>query len=281
MSKYTVNMIPPIFPYTGNKSKSINLILSHLPTDTSHFVDVFGGSGVVGMNVAANTDMTVTYNDIDRHINTLMFHCLNTSYFIIMIENEDNNYPETKEGYLALRTKYNTTHESPEKYARLYCLLARSFSNMCRHNSKGGFNAPFGERNHLRLDALKQAKEALKSKPIGLLGAGYGNVLTAYSHARNSILYLDCPYSITSASYNTGWSEQDDINLHHILDKLTLNGTKWMYHNVTHNRGKENFQLIQWLENNSYKVVDSNGDFRNTSFRKSDKPTREVLIMNY
>ena len=81
--------------------------------------------------------------------------------------------------------------------------------------------------------------------------------------------------------YNSGWNEQDSIPLREKLNELTFTGTKWMYHDVLSNRGRENSRLIQWLENNSYKVVDSNGDFRNTSFRKSDKPTREVLIMNY
>lgn len=276
-----MQILAPIIPYTGNKSKSIDLILSHLPPDMSKFYDVFGGSGVVGLNVAANTDVPVIYNDIDTHVNTLIFHCLNTSYFINLIERENRLYPETKEGYLALRAKYNTTHCSPEKYARLYCLISRSFSNICRHNRKGEFNAPFGERNHLRLDALKLSKSALKNKVIGYIGVGYENVLTGFSERSGGVFYLDPPYSSSTATYNSGWSEQDDILLHQLLDNLTLNGAKWMYHNVTHNRGKENTQLIQWLERNSYKVVDSNGDFRNTSFRKSDKPTREVLIMNY
>lgn len=277
------NILQPMFPYTGNKAKQTGLILHHIPKGTNLFVDVFGGSGVVSMNVAANTNINVSYNEIDRNVRTLFFHCISTTGFVGKIEQVNLRYTNDKEGYLALRDSCNKQREGVEKYAMLYCLIARSFSNICRYNSKGLFNAPYGQRNHLRLDALKEARTALSDKGIGLLGVDYKNVLKGFTGAcmNHCVYYLDPPYGASTATYNSGWSEQDSVEMREILDKLTSDGAKWMYHDVLCNRGKENLPLVQWLGSNSYNVVDSNGDFSNSSFRKTSGKTQEILITNY
>lgn len=281
MSDNLIKTIPPMFPYTGHKGKSIPLILEHLPLDSSHFIDVFGGSGVVSLNVAANTSMQVSYNDINDKVNKLFFHCLYTSCFESKVKCIDSAYEPTKDDYMLLREDYNKSKEGVEKYAMLYCLIARSFSNIFRHNSKGKFNAPYGERNHLRLDDLREARIALSHKGIEILETDYKNVLQNFSGDKEVVLYLDPPYSITTASYNSGWKEQDSIILRQTLNDLTLSRTKWMYHDVMYNRGKENIPLIRWIEENNYNVVISNGDFSNSSFRKTSGKTHEVLIKNY
>lgn len=278
-----MNILSCPIAYTGNKSKQIEQIITSAPSvDT--FVDVFGGSGVVTINAAHSGKFkTVMYNELDKYVWSLVFNSLTVYNFADICESVHDDYPTDKDGYLLLREDYNKERTSVNKSAILFNLICRSFSNMCRHNKNGQFNVPYGERNHLpiRIQASREAYTAAQSSgAIGWLTGDYKRAFSLLSE-RPVVFYVDPPYAVSDASYNANWTENDQAELHAELDAANKRGQLFMYHNVIENRGEMNDGLIRWLENNSYKVVDSQGDFSNSSFRKTTGKTVEVMITNY
>eukprot|EP00121_Abeoforma_whisleri_P001751 Awhi_evm1s1562 len=55
-------------PYGGNKRKEIDTINKYLPEKFNTFVDVFGGSGSVGISVKEVRNCTVVYNDYNKEL---------------------------------------------------------------------------------------------------------------------------------------------------------------------------------------------------------------------
>ena len=56
------------FPWAGGKSKKLGWLLPHLNIpNVDAFVDAFGGSGVVGLNLEQHVPLRV-YNDLDEDI---------------------------------------------------------------------------------------------------------------------------------------------------------------------------------------------------------------------
>jgi site-specific DNA-adenine methylase len=57
-------------PYFGSKAQILDWTLSHIPRDTKVFCDVFGGSGMVTMNLPHYTGRI--YNDLSNEVLTLL-----------------------------------------------------------------------------------------------------------------------------------------------------------------------------------------------------------------
>lgn len=273
-------MYKPPYAYTGNKYKQLPVILEHLPTGCDTMVDVFGGSGVVALNCAP-LFAHVTYNEISPQVRMLFFHATSTPQFAEIVERVDNKYSSDSVGYYALRVHYNTMSESAEKYAVLYCLVCRSFNNQLRFNRKGEFNLPYGSRNLLDLNRIKQALEVASRTSIGVSSCDFRLVFKYNEGRKDTVLFVDPPYYRTSATYNTSWSEQDEHDLYAGLDALHANGVKWMLTNTLHNRGVMNEIFAKWLDTNSYLDVQLNGEYSNSSRFKSSSKSVELLVKNY
>jgi len=275
-----VQLIKPPFKYTGAKTKHIPVILEHLPDNKTRFVDAMGGSGVVALNVAANTDMKVVYNEANPYVSELFFESISSNDFIDQVERVDSKYPNTAEDYYALRDKYNSMTPCLYKTAHLYVLVCRSFNNQIRFNKAGHFNLLFGERNRLDLSVLRASVGLQKSKVIGLLGV---NVLSPNFMAKltqDTVVFFDPPYHSTDATYNNQWSDDMDLRFYQMLDTLTERGVQFMLTNVTENRGKVNKNFQKYLNRFEGKVVKLDGGFGNSSYHKSDKPTKEFLLIS-
>ena len=138
MDKYIKGFIP----YTGNKYKLLNQIIP-LFSKAHTFVDLFCGSGCVGINVLEKYDKVV-FND-KYHIYRLL-RWIKDNKLEALIK-DINNYigifklsNANKDGYYQLRDMYKTLKMD----IFLYLLICHSFNNQIRFNSKGEFNLPFG-----------------------------------------------------------------------------------------------------------------------------------------
>ena len=74
------------------------------------------------------------------------------------------------------------------------------------------------------------------------------------------------------------WSEENDINLLKILDKLSKSKVKWALSNVIEYRGKKNTVLIKWSKKYKIKYIKSNYISFNDN---SIKNFKEILVTNY
>lgn len=148
----------PIF-YMGNKYELLPNLLTYFPKKetVSEFIDLFGGSGVVSLNVPYEN---ITYNEINHNITNLFKMLIETKPKEIInhikhrviefdlpqkgVEKKDNEYSKYKRNYLNYRKFYNKQEQ--KNYFDLYTLTYFSFSNLIRFNSKNEFNMPYGHR---------------------------------------------------------------------------------------------------------------------------------------
>lgn len=269
--------------YTGGKGKLLNQILPLFPKNINTFVDLFTGGCNVAVNVNANkiiandlcTQVIDTYKGIQNN---------NTEKAIEMIEKIINEYDlskENKEGYLELRKAYN---DGNKEWHIFYTLLAYSFNNQIRFNKKGEFNMPFGKGRSSFNPTLKKKFEdfsnAIHNKNIKFTNNDFKK-LNIDKLKDDDFVYLDPPYLVTEATYNTGWNEETEKDLLSLCDKLNNKGVKFAISNVLEHNGSKNEILINWSK--KYNVNYLNYDYSNCNYHKKDNGHKsiEVLITNY
>ena len=289
----------PIF-YMGNKFKLLPQLIPLFPENINTFYDVFGGSGVVSTNVVANKTI---YNEIN--LNIVNLYRLFLKYTPEEINERINQYieeydlnrqgtdirqnnPNVKEqrayynkNYIKFRKAYN---ESQQDYLMLYTLTFYSFSNLIRFNQKSQFNMPYGNQCYCdkHYEIIKEWCEALKNKNIIISDKSAFDILENENFESEDFIYLDPPYSNTTAIYNEkrafgGWTIDDDIKLFDLLDQLNEKGIKWGLSNVFRNKGIINQHLIDWSK--KYNVIHLNYNY--ASLGRGNANSDEVYICNY
>lgn len=255
--------------YMGSKYRSLGYIKPYLPNNVKTFVDVFGGSGTMTLNVKADTHI---YNDRVTPLVELFDYLVKRSYE--EVENEINTIIEryslpSKEGYLQLREDYNRSDKRDP--IELYTLTQYSFNYLMRFNLKGEFNAPYGH-GHSKYsvtgkEKLKGMEEHLKDKTVYVYNKDYKELVEEVIHelGEGDFIYFDPPYEQTTASYNenrgyTGWTNEDAEEVLEIIDKLDDLGIHFGYSNSLISKGEDNERLYEWLEERPHlKVVTGQG----------------------
>ena len=281
----------------GSKGRYYDHITENLPKDTSgRSLDIFGGSGDVGVLMLPHKDVTI--NDLSNPIVNLhkMFLEYKNNPELLVKNIEDilklynlNEFNREKVDYLKsqyfkLRNDYNT-NPTPEK---LYALHCTSNSNMLRF-SKNGMNVPYGERKF---------NKALKAKMINwldILCKRDGELTFTNQDFRDidfndfDFIYSDSPYLNTTSGYQSTkkleWSAREEYSLY---NKLANYKGKWMLSNQLYSKGKHNYILQEFIDqqssvdNNNIRVVElSSQSYKNCNYQREDKKTVELLIMNY
>ena len=271
--------------YTGGKYKLLKQIIPLFPTEINTFIDLFCGGCNVGLNVPSNRTIL---NDSMAQLQEIYAYWAENGYDNIkkdVLEHIDK-YQLSKtneEGYYKLREDYNN-NPNP---ADLFVLIAYSFNNQIRFNSKGQYNMPFGKNRsdfNQRMDKnLKEFIEELSNGKYFITCSDF-NSIKVDKLEEGDFIYADPPYLITTASYNEngGWGENEEKKLFDLLDRCTENNIKFALSNVLENKGKENNLLKEWAK--KYNVHHLNTTYGNCSYHAHDKSkntTDEVLITNY
>jgi DNA adenine methylase Dam len=280
-----MDLIKSPLNYTGGKFKLLPQLLELFPKDINTFVDLFGGGGNVSVNVNAKH---IIYNDILWQVSSMLeqFKEAGVTNCLGRIDKYIEQYSLTKdnkEGYLALRSRYNTT-----KYNMfmLYTLICYSFNNQIRFNSLQEYNMPFGKDRSSFNSALREKFIAfvnrLQEINIDFYSKDFRNI-EVYGLGRDDLIYCDPPYLITTASYNEngGWGESAERDLLAKLDELHGTGVNFALSNVFESKGKSNDILKAWAK--KYHVHYLTSTYSNCSYHKKDKSSKdiEVLITNY
>ena len=277
-------MIVSAIPFTGNKRKLWSQIEPLMP-EGKCFVDMFMGGGTIALNATTKYDI-VYAGDVLEPLICLQLAYKNNPHFIDTVIKLNEHYPSTKEGYLRLREDYNI-EPSP---AKLQCLILRSNTNYMRFNKNGRFNVPYGERNHYNVQRMQDHKSAISS--IEVFNLGYKELRRQLPSSRGGttikpneyVFYSDCPYQGTTATYceQGGWKDSDDEELLKEFLELQGVGCKVVASNVLKNRGVVNKRWVDFCEeyNDKFTVHHLNRDYNNSSFRKGNGLTDEVLIVS-
>ena len=290
-------MIQNPISYPGNKNKLLKELIPLFPQDIDTFVDIFCGSGVVGVNSAA---YNILCNDNNPYtIEVLQYFYENTFETIIkQLERIINDYQLTysrikpkgtyveykheglslynKEGYNRLKADYNTKHSTD----KLVALLIYGFNHYLRFNSNGEFNVPVGkvDLSQSIYANLQQFVGGIKSKEITTSILDFREA--QLYECDDALYYFDPPYLVTSAPYNLQWSEVEERALLELLDRLTEEHKRFALSNVLLSNGKENLILKEWATR--YNVHYLKRQYRNANYQKVNiTDTIEVLITNY
>lgn len=280
------------FNYIGGKHKIMPQIFPNFPTKISTFVDLFGGGFNVGINMDADK---IIYNDQITPLVDLFQYLKDNEYedIITYIRNRIDEYnikKEEKEGFLEFRDYYNEHSENP---LDLYVLIAYSFNYQIRYNNSGEYNCPHGtNRSHFSKNMenrLEKFVQKIHEKDITFYNKDFTDLDLVNKLDKDSLVYCDPPYLITTGSYNDGnrgfknWTKKEEQQLLDLLDKLNENGIKFALSNVIRQGDKSNDLLLNWIEKNNYKVININSDYSNSNYKKKDenKKAEEVLVINY
>lgn len=291
----------PIF-YMGNKYDLLKQLIPLFPKNIDTLYDLFGGSAVISLNVESNKTI---YNELNENIYNLiqLFKNNDSKEIIDKIENNINKFnlprlsrdvrvkhyteeykKEHNENYLKFRKYYN--QEQDRNFIDLYTLTYFSFCNLVRFNQKNQFNMPFGNRCFLEEHKNKiiDACDILKKQNIIFKNKNAFDILQNTEFKKDDFIYLDPPYSNTTAIYNEkrafgGWTIEEDYKLFDILENLDKQGIKWGLSNVFRNKGIENAHLIEWCKKNNWNVNHLNKNY--ASLGKGNAKSDEVYICNY
>lgn len=292
--------ISPIF-YMGNKKKLINKGLIELfPSNIDTFIDLFSGSAIVSMNVAAKRYII---NDINKHLIELysIFETYHSDYIICHIEKRINEYglarertrriefndkdklEKYKRAYLDFRDYFNNKPYNERLVLDFYTLMFYSFSQQFRFNSKGNFNMPIGtdcfsEKNK---EYIENGCNFFIQDNVHCFNKDFRelklNKLSSFD-----FVYLDPPYLNTTAVYNenNGWSLKDEEDLFNLCEALNTSSIKFGLSNVFQCKGKENKTLKNWCKENDWNVYTFD-KFTYMACGKGNASAQEVYICNY
>ncbi len=133
--------IRPFLKWAGSKYNCLDKILPFLPPG-KRLIEPFAGSGVILMNTNYSSHLLAESNlDLINIFSTLkqqgdVFIEASRSFF-----NPEFNH---KEKYYRIRTDFNQEPYSARRAALFLYLNRHGYNGLCRYNSKGIYNVPFG-----------------------------------------------------------------------------------------------------------------------------------------
>ncbi len=288
-------MIMSPLNYPGNKTRIIKNLFEILPCNCGIFVDVFCGSGIVGLNSNANK---IVLNDKSFIVINLLqyLRAQNSGDFLQKIHQVIDKYGLTdskskpknfykiykheglslynKDGFLRLRDDYN---KNPSELL-LFVLIVFGFNHYIRFNAKGNFNVPVGKMDFTNSLEKKTIDfiESIKQLNVEFCRLDFRDERLYKS---GDFFYFDPPYLITNAPYNATWGQKDEMELLEMLDFLNKNGKKFALSNVIISNGKINNVLETWAK--KYKIYEIHRRYANANYRRRNlSETQEVLILN-
>ena len=189
--------VRPFLKWAGNKFRIIDKVKKRLPAG-KRLVEPFTGSGAVFLNT-----------DYDEYLLCDANRDLIELYTILRDEGDDfieearryfNGKYNNEESYYELREEFNTARKH-EKRAALFLFLNRhGYNGLCRYNSKGRFNVPFGRYKRPYFPQKELHAFHLKAQRAEFKHLSFEQTMTE-THS-GDVVYCDPPYVPLSASAN-------------------------------------------------------------------------------
>lgn len=268
------NSIKSPFNYTGSKAELAEQLIKHLPSDRTVCYDLFCGGGGFFIN-AMDKFEKIYANDIIIPLVKFYSWLQRTDWETVQgVLNHNNISKDNQEEYLQLRGRFNNDKSN---FINFFLLVCSCTNNMMRFNKSYDFNQTWGKRNYNKSteERLRVYHEKIYLNP---------NFEFTYGHffdvkiKDNSFVYLDPPYLITEAGYNSYWSDNLEYRLYGFLNELDKKGIKFMLSNVLTHKGKTNSRLAQFTK---FKIIELGFTYQQVSKKKDVQDTKEIIVINY
>lgn len=160
------------------------------PKKRQRLIEPFAGSGALSLALDfeeyylndINGDLINVYKNIKEYRHEFIYYA--KSFF-----NEKNNQ-ETQ--FYELREKFNHSDDNYERSALFIYLNRHAFNGLCRYNSKGFFNVPFGKYKKPYFPEDELFGFLFKSDRVILSNKSYQEVFCDLKS--DDIIYCDPPY---------------------------------------------------------------------------------------
>ncbi|MDO4435486.1 MAG: Dam family site-specific DNA-(adenine-N6)-methyltransferase [Cardiobacteriaceae bacterium] len=184
-------MHKPFLKWAGGKSKLVPFIESHLPKQArQRLIEPFTGSAALSLALDfdayllndSNTDLITLYQTLKQEKQAFIDHIKS---FFIPENNQENRFYE-------LREQFNYSQENVERSALFVYLNRHAFNGLCRYNSKGAFNVPFGRYSSPYFPEIEMQEFIAKSARIDLMCGDFQ--VTMQQAGNDDVVYCDPPY---------------------------------------------------------------------------------------
>lgn len=287
--------------YQGNKFKIIDKLFATFPKfdgTIKRFVDAFSGSMTVALNVDSTAVETITANELDPSIFALQNELKrnNPSFINNYINARIKEYDlRTLEGFKRFvehfneeakkmtikdNQRYTDVDVKVEDHHDLDLLILQRFSGQWYTGTEEDGTYKFTEK-----DEFKYNKDAFTDKKLFMskLRAAHERLQHIELTNKDAIeiildakdgdfIYVDPPYSNTSANYNSKWNEAQDEALRKALDVASQKGVRWALSNVFDYNGVSNDKWKNWAKKYYVSTID------NVQYQKGS--ANEVVIKN-
>lgn len=207
-------MSKPFLKWAGGKHKLAPIIQTELP-EAKRLIEPFVGSAAVSLALEfdeyvlndINADLMALYQTLKQEKQAFIDYAL--SFFT-----PENNQEKR---FYDLREQFNHSHDAVEKSALFVYLNRHAFNGLCRYNSKGAFNVPFGRYKAPYFPADEMRQFIAKSSRMILMT---GDFQAAFALIGNDdVVYCDPPYvplnetASFTAYAQGGFTWQDQMRL--------------------------------------------------------------------
>jgi len=192
------NNIRPFLKWAGNKYRVIDEIKKHIPAKGNRLVEPFAGSAAAFLNTDynhylisdTNPDLIHLYNFLKKEGASFIKKC--RYYFASRFNDEDE--------YYRLRKKFNQTTDTHKRAILFVYLNRHGYNGLCRYNSKGGYNVPFGRYKKPYFPENEMLAFHEKSKKAIFKVASFEKTFNQLK--KDDVIYCDPPYVPLSPSAN-------------------------------------------------------------------------------
>lgn len=217
-------MKKPFLKWAGGKTRLCTQINNSLP-EGKRLIEPFVGSGAVFMNTNYSEYLL---SDTNADLINLYQHLKNEGEEFIEFARQyfttENN---TAEVFYELRSVFNASKDSRLKSALFIYLNRHCFNGLCRYNSKGGFNVPFGRYTKPNYPEQEMRTFYEKSKLVTFVVSDFKETMS--SAKKGDVVYCDPPYvPLTATASFTSYS----------ADGFTLENQKELSDSALHLKSK-------------------------------------------
>lgn len=205
--------------WAGGKYRLVDKIKALLPKG-KRLIEPFVGSGSVFLNTDySNYLLTDSNPDLINTFQCLQKHGLEFISQAKELFKPDNNQPDI---FYALRNEFNHTNNLERKAVLFLYLNRHGFNGLCRYNSIGGFNVPFGRYTKPYFPEQELHFFLKKSQTATFEIADF--IETMNKAKTGDIIYCDPPYVplTTTANFTNYTGDGFDLKKQEQLAELAI-----------------------------------------------------------
>lgn len=256
------------FNYTGSKYTLLDKLAPHFPdeSEVNTFYDLFCGGGSVFIN---SSYTNIVANDVLTPLMKFYTVLKENQWVDILEELSKHFFDKTDQlAYNKLREEFNSS-TNPYQF---FCLVHACTNNMMR------FNQTWGKRHYNPNTEikLKGYYDKIQASNIKFNNINYQELLSEIISDNKNFVYLDPPYTITEAGYNTYWGKDADTKLMEFLKILNSYNIKFILSNVSLHKGVINPCMDEYI---NYNIINIEHDYTKVSRGLND--TQEIIVKNF